>query len=273
MTKERNYYQSVGEFYDANCSRYEEFYWRNQTLQRIRQAFREQLKRQSLHNKTVLEIGTGPGIDLVHFAKIFPSSKFYGVDVSDMMFTYANEKLQKSGCKNVRLALGSIEDIPDLYPAVKFDLIYVFFGALNTVKNLSAAAQYLEQILKPQGKMVLTFVNKYYLAEIGIRLLKGDFKNAFARQKKVWHGYSKEKTVESYCYSPHKIELSFAPFFVPTFRQGYSILYPAWYRNGWVKKLGPRISRLLWRADELLNRTWAWQWGEYTLYIFEKKDV
>lgn len=271
-TNDQVYYQSVGEFYDSNCSRYEEFYWKNHTLQNIRQAFREHLKRQSPYAKNILEIGTGPGIDLVHFAKLFPESNFYGIDVSDMMLTYTKEKIKKTKCDNARIALGSVEDIQNLYPDLKFDLIYVFFGALNTVKDLELAAKHLHQILKSGGKMVLTFVNKYYLAEIGLRLLKGDFKNAFARQKKVWYGYSKDKTVESYCYSPTKIGASFSTDFEIIHRQGYSILHPAWYHNRWVQKFGSRIGRLLWKADEVLNRTLAWQWGEYTLYVLKKKD-
>ncbi len=57
----------------------------------------------------------------------------------------------------------------------------------------------------------------------------------------------------------------------PTKREGFSIVYPAWYRAHWLAKLR-RAQHLLWDMDELLSRTPAWSWGEYTLYVFEKRS-
>ena len=53
-------------------------------------------------------------------------------------------------------------------------------------------------------------------------------------------------------------------------RKGYSILYPAWYRDRWTRKLGRRVSRFLWAMDDWLNKTTFWKFGEYTLFVIKK---
>lgn len=263
-----DYYTRVGEFYDLNCSNYERHYWANGTLQRIRQSFREEVKKHSFHD--VLEIGIGPGIDLAHFSSIYPEARYYGVDVSDQMLEFAQDKIQSLGLKNVTVKKGSVEDVKVLFSGQRFDLIYVFFGALNTANDLGKSLAILAEVLNPGGKMVLTFVNKWYLAEIGIRLLKLDVQGAFARQKKTWFGYSKDRTIDSVCYAPSQIIKSLNGELELVRRKGYSIVFPAWYRHHWVKRLGYRISEWLWRVDNFLNRTFAWKYGEYTLFVIRK---
>src|SRR5690606_40406400 len=105
------------------------------------------------------------------------------------------------------------------------------------------------------GTMVLSFVNKWYLAEMGINLLKLNPQKAFKRLQKVWHGYSGARQVESRCYSPKDIQKALPSGLAIKKRRGFSIMYPAWYRNRWVKKMGKTFSRVLWKTDLQLNKT------------------
>ncbi len=264
------YYQEVADYYDHDAGNFEERYWRNAALQRIRQSFREKVKVHAFRN--VLEVGCGPGLDLAHFGAIYPEKQVYGIDISPVMVAHAVGKVQELGLGNVHVKVGTPEQVPELFPGVQFDHIYVFFGALNTVADLHQVSGVLKSRLKPNGTMVLTFVNKWYLADVCIHLLKLRPQKAFRRFRDVWGGYSEQKHLESRCYSPREIISAFGDDFALTDRQGYSILYPAWFRPNWIKRLGRRLTDLLWSADRLLNRTPAWSLGEYALYTFKVKE-
>ena len=118
-----------------------------------------------------------------------------------------------------------------------FDLVYVYFGALNTVADLSLAAGQIHDLLSPGGHAVLTFVNKWYWREMFVQALKMNFRLALARLRKDWGGYSPDRHLPSRCYSPAEIRKSFREFQLLE-KKGYSIFYPAWYNyRKWLNKL------------------------------------
>jgi hypothetical protein len=165
------------------------------------------------------------------------------------------------------MALGTVEDLPQLFPAVRFNLVYCYFGAMNTTQDLGQAAELLHGALASDGVAVLTFVTRWYLIEILYECLRLRWRRAFARLKPVWGGYAQAKPLESRCLSPRDVQRSFGRRFELAGHRGYSILYPAWYRNPrWVRSY-PRLCQALWRADRVLNRTPLWSLGEYALYI------
>lgn len=266
----RKYYQKVANYYDIDAGDFEDRYWRNPVLQRIRQSFREEVKTHPFGN--VLEIGCGTGLDASHFASIYPERNIYAMDVSPAMVAYASRKARDLGLANVSIKVGTPEDLSELFPGVQFDHVYVFFGALNTVADLRKVARVLKSRMKPDGTMVLTFVNKWYLADMLVHLLKFRFNSAFRRFRSIWGGYSDLKYLESRCLSPGDIARAFGDDFQVTLRKGYSILYPAWYRANWVSRLGGRMSNALWDADRVLNHTPAWCLGEYALYTFRTRN-
>jgi ubiquinone/menaquinone biosynthesis C-methylase UbiE len=263
------YYQKVANYYDHDACNFEERYWSNSILQRIRQSFREEVKTHAFSN--VLEIGCGTGLDASHFGSIYPERKVYAIDIAPAMVESAVRKVQGLGLENVRVMVGTPENLETLFPEVQFDHIYVFFGALNTVHDLRHVAELLKKRLKWDGTMVLTFVNKWYLVDMLIDMVKFRFKRAFRRVREIWGGYSEAKFLESRCFSPRDIKAAFGNDFQITRRRGYSILYPAWYRVHWVGRLGRKMSDILWKADRILNYTPAWCLGEYALYSFRVK--
>jgi len=264
------YYHDVADYYDQDAISFEQRYWSNIVLQKIRQGFREHLYQHDF--ESVLEIGSGTGIDLLHLGKAYPEKKIYGIDISPQMVAYSRQKLEMERLSNVRVEAGTIETVRDVFGNMKFDLIFVFFGAFNTTENISNIPGQLSDILSENGKVILTFVNKWYLAEILIHLMKLRPGKAFKRIKPIWGGYSNEKFLESKCYSSKQIKKLFENRFTIQAQRGYSILYPAWYRHNWVGKLGPRISHLLWVFDEWINKTIFWSTGEYFLYSFSRRS-
>lgn len=262
------YYQAVEAYYDADAVDFEKRYWSNPILRRIRQSFREEVKRHDFKN--ALEIGYGPGFDLVHFAHVFPEKKWFGVDVSPEMYRIANHKIEQQTLSNAQVAVGSVEDIGALFPNQQYDMIFVFFGALNTVDDIQLVADELNELLAPNGKMVITFVNKWFLQGIAIELLKGKFRSAFSRLRSIWGGYSPTKHLDSKCYSNRAIQNFFSAFEIVAFR-GYSIFYPAWYYQKIYAKIPNRLRHWLWQLDEKLGDSSIGRFGEYTRYTFKKR--
>lgn len=260
------YYKEVGKYYDEDANDFDIRYWSNSVLQQIRQSFREEVKR--FDSPTMLEIGCGTGLDLVHFSKIFPERHIFGIDISDEMVRMCTSRIVKDQCENIVVQKGSVENIEELFPNQQFDMVYVFFGALNTVENLTESAKILNKLLKNNGKMVLTFVNKWYLAGMFIELARLRFAKIFARVKPVWGGYSPSKSLPSHCYSPKQIRRAFNKFSILK-RKGFSIVHPAWYYTGINYKSG-KLLKYLWRFDMLLDKTFLWRFGEYSLYVFKK---
>lgn len=260
------YYHEVGNYYDEESNDFDSRYWSNPVLQQIRQAFREEVKR--FDGGTMLEIGCGTGLDLLHFSNIYPDKQIFGIDISGEMVRLSTVRIQKNKSTNIEVRQGSVEDIGELFPNRQFDLIYVFFGALNTVENLPETGQSLKKLLRKDGIMVLTFVNKWYLAGMFIELVRFRFSKAFGRIKPVWSGYSPSKYLPSHCYSSQQIKNAFKGTTLVK-RKGFSIVHPAWYYTGINRKLG-KLRKYLWQTDLILNNTLLWRFGEYTLFVFKK---
>ncbi len=262
------FYEEVENYYDSDAHDFDRRYWNNKTLQLIRQDFREQLKRFRFTH--MLEIGYGTGLDMIHFAKTHPDANIAGIDIAANMQQITEAKIRQEGLENVVALKGGVEDLPKLFPGHKFDMIYVYFGALNTVEDLSLAAKVLIRMTKPGGIMILSFVNKYYVAGMLIELLKLRPKAAFSRLRKVWGGYSPTVYLPSRCYSPKEIRHAFGSCNI-LLKKGYCIFHPAWYYHG-LNSLLRRFSRLLWKIDMFINKTPMWSLGEYTLFAFQRPD-
>ena len=261
------YYKFVGEYYDTDSGDFDSRYWENPILQKIRQDFREHTK--LLKFNSALEIGCGTGLDMAHFCSIFPEKTFFGMDLSSSMVDISNSRLEKDKIKNGKVYLGGADDIKKVFPKKKFDLIYVYFGALNTVEDLKKTADIIYDSLDTDGHLVLSFVNKHYFFEVFYNLIQLKLKKAFQRYKRVWGGYSPTKFLPSKCYGAKTIRDAFKTKGIETFRKGYSIIYPAWYRSGWIERMG-RFASLPWQIDQILNKTPLWKFGEYTFFIYKK---
>jgi ubiquinone/menaquinone biosynthesis C-methylase UbiE len=264
----KNYYLSIEQYYDEDAGDFDARYWKNPVLQRIRQDFREQVKKHAFSN--MLEIGYGTGLDMIHFAMTHPEVQVSGIDISGEMCRLTNEKIKQLQLNNVHAEKGVVEDIERLFQGQQFDMVYVFFGALNTVDDLKLVADCLYRITSKSGVLVLSFVNKYYLKGMVIELLKLRFKSAFSRLRTDWGGYSPTKYLSSKCFGIGEIKKSFSGFKLID-NKGYSIVHPAWYYHGLNRLIG-RGRPSLWKIDRLLNKTPLWRFGEYTLFVFQKPD-
>ncbi len=259
--------RETGAYYDAFAEVAEERYTSNHVLVRVREAFRRAVE--PYPAASVLDLGCGPGTDLAWFAARYPGRRYTGIDVSPRMVELARAKLNGRG---VRVARGCAEDLPRVFPDERFDLIYSFFGPLNTEPDLDRAVGALAQMVAPGGVLVLTFVSRAYVADTALHLLRGRPGQAVARFANRWRGYAPQTPLHAWLYFPRQIEARFAPAFQVERREGFSILYPAWYRASRFRERGAMV-RALWIADRVLNRTPLWCAGEHLLYVLRRSGV
>ena len=253
-------------YYDAFAAVAEERYASNHVLVRVRKAFRRAVE--PYPAATVLDLGCGPGTDLAWFAARYPGRRYAGIDVSPRMVALARVKLAD---RAVRVERGCAEDLPRVFPGEQFDLIYSFFGPLNTEPDLARAVGALAQAVAPGGVLVLSFVSRTYVADSAVHLLRGRPGRAVARLANRWRGYVPQTPLQAWLYFPRQIEARFAPAFQVERREGFSILYPAWYRATRFAENGALV-RALWIADRMLNRTPLWSAGEHLLYVLRRSS-
>ena len=101
--------------------------------------------------ETVLDLGSGGGIDVILAAKrVGPSGRAYGLDMTDEMLALAQRNAEEAGVSNAVFLRGVIEDVP--LPAASVDVVIS-----NCVINLStdkrAVLAEIGRVLKPGGRI------------------------------------------------------------------------------------------------------------------------
>jgi SAM-dependent methyltransferase len=127
------------------------------------------------HGETVLDLGSGGGIDVLLSAKrVGPTGKAYGLDMTDEMLALANENKRRAGAENVEFLKGEIEQIP--LPDASVDVIIS-----NCVINLSGDKRKVLReafrVLKPGGRFAVSDV-----------VVRGDVPTAVKTNMELWIG-------------------------------------------------------------------------------------
>lgn len=106
-------------------------------------------------NGTMLEIACGTGRNLCLAAKLYPSAKLYGLDISAEMLKSANSNLQKAGLHDkVHLAQGDATDFDAnaLWGVQKFDRILLSYS-VSMIPPWEATIEHAVHQLKPGGEL------------------------------------------------------------------------------------------------------------------------
>ena len=215
---DKEYNEVVAEYYDFEADSFEKRAGENHVLMTLRDDFREFTL--SRNPRKMLEIGYGPGLDMTWFADRNEIEVVHGVDISPEFQRIVGSKARERGDGKIIPTLGSAEDIVEIVGENSVDMVYVYFGALNTSNSLDSVAGAISKVLKPGGSAVLTFVNRWYLFEILWNILLLRPRRAFSRLRPVWNGYSPTRSLPSYCPTAREIRRKFGTYLNPVYRKG-----------------------------------------------------
>ena len=134
-----DYNEAVAEYYNEEASTFEQRAEENHVLMWLRDEFREVTL--SFKPRKMLEIGYGPGLDMNWFADREETEIVHGVDISPEFYEIVKEKALKRNDSKVNPHIGSAEDIVSVIGEKSVDMVFVYFGALNTSKDLKKVAE------------------------------------------------------------------------------------------------------------------------------------
>ena len=128
-----------------------------------------------LPGQTVLDLGSGGGIDVLLSAKrVGPSGKVYGLDMTDEMLALARENQRKAGANNVEFLKGTIEEIP--LPDQSVDVI-ISNCVINLSEDKDAVLREAFRVLKPGGRFAVSDV-----------VIRGPVPSEIRRSMELWVG-------------------------------------------------------------------------------------
>jgi arsenite methyltransferase len=106
--------------------------------------------------ETVLDLGSGGGIDVILSAKrVGPSGVAYGVDMTDEMLALAQQNARDAGVTNVHFLKGVIEQIP--LPAESVDVV-ISNCVINLSVDTAAVLSEIGRVLRPGGRIGISDV-------------------------------------------------------------------------------------------------------------------
>lgn len=106
--------------------------------------------------ETVLDLGSGGGIDVLMSSKFIGSTgKIYGLDMTDEMLDLANKNKEKMGVKNVEFLKGYIEDIPLDDESVD---VIISNCVINLSEDKKKALSEAYRVLKDGGRIAIADV-------------------------------------------------------------------------------------------------------------------
>lgn len=118
--------------------------------------------------KKVLEIGCGPGIDLVSFARA--GAQITAIDLSPHSVGLAQRWLSINGFSTTQASIGDAENLP--FEDEEFDFVYSW-GVLHHTPHIEDVVKQIDRVLKPGARFCVMLYHKPSLVTLQSWLVYG----------------------------------------------------------------------------------------------------
>ncbi len=130
-------------------------------MRSVSKSFVSAAKKWGITDSKVLDVGTGPGLLAIEFAKRIPEVRVIGLDLSDVVLELARDNVQKSGASlRVSFEKGDAENMP--LEDDTFDLV-ISSNTLHLIKNPIRMFNEIQRVLKPKGKFLISDFRRSWL--------------------------------------------------------------------------------------------------------------
>ncbi len=172
------------------------------------------LKNEIHEGMIVADLGCGTFIHTHHMGK---AAHIYAVDINQKMLTFGQPKIDKLRNKiSVLCESGTQTSIP----SVSCDLVWI--DGLSEFLNLPDLFQEVSRILKPEGKFIILYQNKYHPENLLIALFYWLRKRSGKKYRSL---YEFKKISRLFNFSLIKFESYAFFFYLPPFLQKHMIYF------------------------------------------------
>jgi ubiquinone/menaquinone biosynthesis C-methylase UbiE len=216
----------------------------------------------------ILEINCGTGEDAIWLAK--QDHEVIATDISSKMIDVA---LSKSKPTNVKFLQADIKMINADFEPNTFNIVFSNFGGLNCLSSeeLSSFFKSIDDVLMPNGKLILVIMPKNTLWEQLYFLLKIDFKKIFRRTKDHVIAHVDGEKVKTFYYNPKDI-LTLADTTFKLFGlKPIGFFIPPSYLNPFFNNKPKVISVLHSLEQSIKNASYLARFSDHYLIVLQKK--
>lgn len=218
--------------------------------------------------KNILEINCGTGEDAIWLAK--KNHKVVATDISQKMIAVAKTK---EANRNLNFLQADINTISGQFKNERFDVVFSNFGGLNCLRNdeLSHFLKNVSTILSEKGKLILVIMPKHTLWEKIYFVLKGKFRTAFRRTKKVAFANIDGINVPTYYYNPKDIVSLSKVNFENSTSKPIGFFIPPSYLEPFFKNKKGLLKFLNLLESKIRNWSFLSKYADHYLIVLHKK--
>ena len=169
--------------FDAVAADYDRREADNPIMQLMRARSLAMLESTFPQGSTLLDVGCGTGTEAIWLEQ--RGRTVFAVDSSARMLEIVSRRAAAADMRvSTRLLrAGDLLKLVEERGEASFDGAYSSFGALNTEPSLEAPVVALSRLVRPGGRIVLSVMNRWCVAEMALLIAGGRAKQAFRRTR------------------------------------------------------------------------------------------
>ena len=219
---------------------------------------------------SILDVGCGTGTEALWLAE--RGREVFAMDSSPLMLEAMSRRAAAAGLRisSRLLRAGDLLSLVADRGEASFDGAYSSFGALNTEPDLEPALTALARLVRPGGRIVLSVMNRWCVAEMALMVASGRFRDTFRRARPSLHVSVGSTFVDVTYPSWRQLRRALqARFRVVSVRALPLLLVPyAWP----ALAPHPRLYGAACRWDAALSPRWPFTWlGDHVLVVAERR--